>query len=330
MTTTSYPAVGANGLNETEWSILFGDSDGIVEDYHSGGVEALHPTANGDLLTIGVGKVRVNGYVLSVDAAETLTIASAASSQTWYVAAVYDPALNVAQSDGTANPLGPIRLGATVGPPTLGGGKVAITLFRITRGAGQTLAAALTAALLPAAGGDLRSWVGPWVFVSAYFQDWTGFGPWPRGSRMVQFNRNGQGVIEESFRVASGSSLVWQSKDASTPVGFQLPSGLVSRDAAPSAPQYLRLPGNMIKLRGNIKRASGHLSTGSDVVLGTMDPGLRPPFTERFIVKAGPGDHFAEIRINTDGTTDGKVIMSDPGFTADWVEISGVYYRAEV
>lgn len=330
MTTTSYPAVGTNGLSENQWSVLFGDSDGIVEDYMTGGVAAFNPTTSGDLLSIGLGKVRVNGYILSIDAPESFTIATSTSTSTWFVSAVYDPTLNVARADGSADPAGPVRLTCTLGAPTLTGGKVAITLFRITRGVGQTLAAALTASLLPAAGGDLRSWVGPLVFVAAYVQDYTGFGPWPRGSRLIQYNRGGLGVVEESFRVPSGTSLVWSSKDFAPALAFPLPSDLVSRGSAPSTPQYLQLPGNMIKLRGNIKRSSGNLSTGSDVVLGTMPAGLRPLFTERFIVKAGPDDHFAEIRVNSDGTSDGKVIMSDPGFTCTWVELSGVYYRAEV
>jgi hypothetical protein len=163
MTTVSYPAVGNGGLNDAQWSILYGGEDGIYNDFTANGnafeLQLISASNIARILapTVPTGAtapvIKVNGYGLQVTANEDFTVPNPATTTTYSLYAQYDPALNVADGSGNANPLGPVRLLFSAGDPDTSGGKQSFVLYTIRRQPGQALSA-----ITPS---DYRQWVGP-------------------------------------------------------------------------------------------------------------------------------------------------------------------------
>src|SRR4051794_29329687 len=131
MPTISYPSYGNGGLTIDMWAKMYADADGIINDFHTNGVSALNLTLTGDIARIGPGTVQVNGYDMEVTGTTDLSAPAVVATTTYYITALYDPALNVAAADGSANPLGPVRLTITSGAPASGGGRSWCTQYRI-------------------------------------------------------------------------------------------------------------------------------------------------------------------------------------------------------
>lgn len=316
MSTTSFPAVGVGGLSGSQWSVMYGTEDGIVEDYHAGGVEACILTRSGDTATISAGKVKVNGYVLSIDSPTDLSLPTVTTTTTYYINAVYDDNLNV-EVAGTdnADPLGPCRLEVSAGPPAPSTSRTYYTLYTVTRAAGQ----ALTAATVD----DQRQWVA----AVRTARTRPPLGSIPRGTHLIVVNRAISKFEHWVMEVnTGGTGLGWVDLLNQGPFAFSMPSSLVSRDASPSAVQYFRFATCMVGMRGSVKRSSGsNLSTGSDVTLGTMPVGYRPGFTERFICKTSSAGGQVEVRVENTGA----VVLTDNNDSFTWVNLSPVMYRAE-
>lgn len=315
MTTTSYPAVGQNGLTETQWAVIFGDQDGIVQDYCPGGVTSCTMTRTGDIATIGVGKVKVNNYVLDITAAHDLSLPSVSVTTTYYIAVMYDPTLNVADGAGNADPNGPCRLVVTSGPPVTTGGKSYCTLYTVTRAPSQALTASTVL--------DCRIWQGPTLMLPALPTTApTGFGPFSRGTTLLVAPAGGGGLFKQYVMDLVGSALAWRPLTVITAIAFPASSGLVANSGAP---QFFPYAGCMIKCRGTLKRSSGTLSQSTtDITLGQFAAGFRPAFTERFPCKTGAGKNWIEVRVQPDGAV---VMTGETG--VDWIDLSPINFRAE-
>lgn len=310
MTTVSYPAVGKNGFTETAWAKYFGSRDGVVE----GGSTSLNLALidSGNICRIAAGSASVNGFRLDVTADHDLICPTTAG--TYYIGVLYDPALNVADGAGDADPDGPCQL---VLVPTVDttGGKAFLLLYSFSRASGQALSAVTVR--------DDRHWLGGTVdWANSMTNPPVGEVATPRGT--VRFAYDVRKLFVRTLN-ATGV-LAWLDLLNDGPFTFPSPSSLVSRDAAPSAVQYFRYAGCMVKLRGSLKRSSGsNLSTGNDVTLGTMPVGYRPAFTERFPCKTSGTGGQVEVRVENTGA----VVMTDNGDSFTWVNLSPVSYRAE-
>jgi hypothetical protein len=150
MTTISYPAKGTGGFTISQWTEVWEDSNGVINDYTGNSCSLTRNDAS-NLAQIGVGQVRVGGYILEITATHDLTVSTSAA--TYYIWACYDPALNVAGGGGAASAAGPCTLGISSGAPSTSGGKIYTLLYQIVRGASQALSAATVK--------DFRAWVGP-------------------------------------------------------------------------------------------------------------------------------------------------------------------------
>jgi hypothetical protein len=311
VTTVSYPAVGKNGFTETAWAKYFGSRDGVVEGFTT----SLNLTLldAGSICRVAAGSVMVNGFRLDVTSDHDLVCPTTAG--TYYIGVLYDPALNVADASGNASPDGPCQLILTSTVDTTGG-KTFVLLYSFTRSTGQALSAVAVA--------DQRHWLGSATI------DWTlaqGDPPvgdylMPRGT--VRLATDKRAIYLRTLNTAG--NLVWLDLLNDGPFPFPSPSSLVSRDSSPSAVQYFRYAGCMVKLRGSLKRSSGaNLSTGSDVTLGTMPVGWRPAFTERFICKTSSAGGQVEVKVENTGA----VVMTDNNDSFTWVNLSPVSYRAE-
>lgn len=319
MTTTSYPAVGDGGLGADAWAATFGSRDGIVEDYGgTPGAFAMTLLNATDEAQFSAGKISNNGYTLVVPDGERVSLpAPTSGSKTYYIGSLYDPALNVALA-GTdpplADPQGPCRLMAYDTTVDTSNGKRFLIQYQVTR-----TSAALTSATVQ----DRRRWVGDSVIE---YDDGVGSdsfpaneGTYPRGTLRIGTNR----FLLRTVHPTNGT-LSWIDPLLSGPFAFPAPSGLISRDAAPSAPQYLRYAGSMVSCRGTLKRATGaNLSTGSNVILGTMPVGYRPPFGCRFTCATSSG--WAVVAVGSDGV----VTMNNPPTSCTWIDLSAITFRAE-
>lgn len=321
MTTTSYPSVGKGGLTSAQWSVLYGAEDGIVEDYHLGAAPnyaACELVRGSDQVTITPGKVKVNGYILDISTAEVLACPPATA--TYYVGVMYDENLNVpvANTDPPqANPLGPCRLRIDVGPPTVGANQAYVLLWTVSRVSGQALSVATVT--------SYRQWRGPLITMERKpaADAVVGFGPFPRGTRLVQSDL-GQELVRVPNPTAigavpAGTVLTWVNRDFTVPLPFPALSSLVSRDAPPSRPEYFFTPGGIVRCRGSLKRADGKNFSGT---IGIFAEGARPAFDERFICKVSGSGGQVEIWVNRLG-----VVSMGP--ESSWVNLSGVSFRAE-
>lgn len=311
MATNSYPAVGTGGFTDAQWATMLGSRDGIIEDY-TGDACALTRNNATDMCTVQPGKVSVNGYVLDITAAHDLYCAPVTGAAVqYYIVAKYDPALNVADGDGTRSDLGPCRLLITTSTPSTAG-EGYVTLYRITRSPSQVLSAAQLE--------DVRKWIGPSVEQVTYST--IGLSTYPRGTRLLITGTN-----EDWIRTTNGAGgLTWKSVNTAPVAALPTPGSLV---AYGQPAQMFKFSGGMVGLQGTLTRSSGaNLSTGADVILGTLPAGYRPGGTRNFIVRISGGTagyQAGNVRIGTDGV----ITMTDPPATAVWIDLSGIVFRAE-
>lgn len=319
MTTNSFPAVGTGGLTDSQWSTMYGSRDGIIEDY-VGNALSLSRLNTTNICQVAPGKMAINGYTLDVTAAHDLYCAPVVTGQpavTYYIVGMYDPALNVADGGGARSATGPCQLLITTGNPDTSGGKVYVLLYKLIRTANQLLAAAALT--------EYRRWIGPVVSQPDYPSDApTGFGPFPRGTMMIQTDTDGVlGSVTISVRTVNdaGSALLWQSLTRPPGVEFESHQALVALDA----PAEVVLEGSWVNLRGTLRRSSGtNLATGATVVLGTLPVGLRPGRTRRFSCLASP-NNYAGVYV----ALDGEVGMYDPPGTptVDYISLDNIRFR---
>ena len=317
MTRRSYPAAGNNGMDVGDWSGFWPGEDGIIGTGYgsAGGNATITRIDSGNIARFGTMRVRVGGYIFEVTGTEDLVIPTAAGD--YHIWVRYEPLINIEDPDThEANPAGPCSLGYSLGDPPTSAGQQYVLLYRIVRASGQALSAAPMY--------SYRQWVTPGgVMVEGIqpeFFDVTppvGLGPWARGTRL--FDR----TTHESWvrGPRDGGGYEWESLDY-TYYTFPAPSALVALDAPA---QYYR-KGNHIFLQGTLKRSSGaSLSTGNDVILGTMPAGHRPDRIKRFACYAGSG-HVVGVKVEAAGT----VTMYDPpsyiGSVA-WIDLSTIHYE---
>jgi hypothetical protein len=322
LATNSYPAVGTEGLVETQWPYVAALGNGIVEDYHTGGIAAFPMSLNNttNVATIGLGKARVDGYIGEVTAPQDLSVPAVGSTTTYTIAWQYDPALNVADGDASRSDLGPMRLICQAGALDTTGGKQYLVLYTITRASSQALTAATQV--------DYRRWVGPVFSMPDYFSTAPSVG-WldgvPRGSLLFQTNADGgAGTNNISHRGlnAAGTALTWISFFAETPIAFPHPAALVAYDT----PAEMWKTGTTVNARGTLRRSSGsNVSTGSNVILGTFPVGWRPAKMQRFILCALGGDGYCRVTLGTDGV----LTMSPDPASVPIVALDGLTFRAE-
>lgn len=316
-TTTSYPAVGVGGLNETEWAEMNNAPDGIVEDYagNAFGLSRLTNVARITPATTGATLCRVNGYQLKISGNEDLTCAAVTTgSKTYIIAVQYDPALNVADGSGNATALGPCRLIITDAALDTTGGKKYFVLYSFVRSAGQAMTDVTIA--------DHRKWSGPII-------EWStaqgnppagGEANFPRGS--VRWDANREAFLIRTMK-DDQSALEWRLWQPTDPLPFPAPGALVALDA----PAEMWKNGNVVHLRGTLRRSSGaNLNTGAEVVLGTLPVGWRPVRIHRFAC-LGSGPNFLGVKV----TSDGVVTMYDPvgSVSVAYVQLDTISFRAE-
>lgn len=215
MTTVSYPTRGTGGLDVADWTEHLQAGDGIVNDLTGTACSITRVDAS-NLAQIGVGQIRVGGYILEITATHDLTVSTSAA--TYYIWAKYDPAANAPDGGGAGTAAGPCSLGISSGAPSTAGGVIYTLLYQIVRGASQ----ALTAATLK----DYRVWVGPTIHIPtattlpAELQTdpegpVTGFGPYPVGATLHH-------GITEYVHVKSTSGLKWEATTTTTTPNQQL------------------------------------------------------------------------------------------------------------
>lgn len=276
MTTVSYPAVGDEGYSADQWQAQFGSFDGIIDD--QGGAFSVTVNDGANTLTVAPGKVQVAGYVLEVTVAEVLTVSTAAA--TYWVVAKYDPALNVADGGGDADPLGPCRLQLVSGTPSTSGGKAYVTICKFTRVTSQLLSDAF------AGREDRRFRNSP---------QWQGFElqsntrgyleTRPIGARFHEQSTGNDYVYE---RIPGDTDPSWRNVSRPVSQALPCPASLVAQDAAPT---FLTYPDGHIQGKGTLKRSSGSpLNNGSDVKLATFAVGARPAGYRRVVFFATYAD----------------------------------------
>jgi hypothetical protein len=311
MTTTSYPAVGDDGFDEDEWSSYFAGEDGIMNDF-SGTSLVLTRINVGEIARYSPGKVRIGGYILDVTADHDLTVDTAAA--TYYTWACYDPALNVADGGGDADPDGPCYLGISSGLPSTAGGKQYVIIDKIVRAASQALTATTRT--------GYRRFVSTAVEMALARPIEACESDYPRGT--VRYDKTSNQLYVRTTNAAS-DGLEWVAvggDSTSAAIAFPASAGLVAFDVAP---QYIK-EGNWVHLRGNLKRAAGgNLNTGSTVILGTLPDGSRPLAAHRFMCQGGAGGMAVGVSV----TPTGSVTMSDPYSTvnATYISLDGVSFR---
>lgn len=314
MTTTSYPAAGNNGLTIDQWPEAASIGDGIIEDYVGTACD-LDRLNSTDIARVHPGKVRVGGYVLDITAAEDLYCAPVVTGNpavTYYIAAMYDPALNVPDGSGNRSTLGPCRLIINAGAPSTAAGQEYTLLYTLTRTANQLIASTTKR--------NYRVWVGPQLEFDdeagspSVAESPVGFGPYPRGTTI--WNRASN--IRMRLTLGSGGTLQWQ---RAIPSASPLPlaSGFTALD---TDPQYL--PTNdagEVRLAGTVKRSNNNPIVGAaataDVRIATIPLTYAPARIKRFMVYGG-GQRAAFIKV----TSAGEVFVYAGGVSLDWVDLS--------
>lgn len=320
MATASWPAVGTGGFSEADWAKYFDSPDGVVEDTMAGGVKALELSRidASNTARIGIGKARLDGYILEVTANEDLSCPNPGSTTVYQILVKYNPTLNVAGGGGAADPLGPCRLVILTGTPPTASGETYLLLYTITRNAGQALSAATVV--------DYRRWIGHSIIWPAS-QSAAPVGSsnnYPRGTFRYD-STNDRAMIREIN--AAGTALVWKEIGVIAPVAFPMASGLSAVVATPPQPPlYYMSPGRIVHMQGTVRRANGtNLSTGSVVTLGTLPSGFRPDSDVAFAVRTA-GDILAFVVVNSSGAVDVRPSNGQPN--VGYVHLDGVSFRA--
>ena len=310
MATTSFPAVGTGGLTDVQWGVMYGAKDGIIEDY-TGTSCSLSRLNASNIARVSTGKVSVNGYVLDITSDEDLYCAPVVVPNppvTYHIAAMYDPALNVADGDLSRSDAGPCRLIISTGALDMSGGKAYTILYSLTRTSSQVLSDSEKV--------DRRRWTGPVVEFDVYQSVVSGTTAYPRGT--VRYEQSTSSTSIRTLNDA-GTALEWRSLSGGPDIPFPAPGALV----AYSAPATYYKANGRVYLTGTLKRSSGsNLSTGADVLLGTLPVGARPADSNRFLCHANAG-RAVGVRVFSDGT----VVMSDPDEANSFIDLSSISFR---
>ena len=317
MTTTSRPANGNGGFSDADWAVRFGAQDGIIEDYTG---HALDMTLlNSDEAQFTDAKVSINGYTLSVFGSHRVGLpAPTSGSKTYYICAVFDPALNgtvpVTQPDGTvaqmATEAGPCRLVAFDGAVDTTGGKRSDVQYVVTR---------TSASLSSATVASRRRWIGVPVESPGGLPP---VGPatdgvYPRGSVLLTTGR----LYVRTLNSANPPVLDWIDPLASGPFSFPFKSGFTARAISGNKVQYRKRAG-MVMLSGDLQRSSGGIS--GDTIIGQLPPGFRPEtFVKAPCSVSGTG-YTCEVRVDPNG----DVTATDSGRSFSWINLSPVIFEA--
>lgn len=317
MTTTSRPANGVGGFSDADWADRFGGQDGIIEDYdgHSFDMTLLNGSNEAQFTAA---KISVNGYTLTVPAGERVSLpAPTSGSKTYYIGALYDPALNVpvpvTQPDGlvvqTATDEGPCQLVAYDTTVPNAGGKRFLIQYALTR-----TAAALTSAVVV----DRRRWVGVCIEYADGLPDASpgNEGRYPRGS----FRFAGSRILVVTIRPDGTQG--WVDPLKAGPFSFPFASGFIARNATGNKVTYSKRAG-LVKLKGDVQRSSGSIS--SEVTIGYLPAGYWPDAPERFPCKTSGAGGQCEVRVDP---SNGAVVVTDNGDTFSWINLSPVIFEA--
>jgi hypothetical protein len=319
MATSSWPAVGDGGLSDDQWLSGYAAEDGIINDFHTSGTAACSLTVNSTTneVTISPGQVRVSGYTLDVESNTVLSCPTVGSTTTYSIVAQYDPALNVADGSGDADPLGPVRLIITNTAVSTSGGKHNYTLYTGVRTVGQALSAVSWT--------DHRKWIGP-VMVGPNSTLNLTLTPVARGTLLIQTDAaSTTDLVNISVRTvnAGGTALEWQSLLCPPPVAFPVRATLVANEST-TPPEMVR-EGSWVNLRGTIRRSGGgNLNNGAPVILGDLPVGWRPT-TGRRIACMGSGPNFLAVNVGSDGI----VSMYDPPVNVTFIQLDGIRFRVQ-
>lgn len=318
MATTSFPAYGDGGLTIAHWSKAFNAQDGVINNF-DGTAWALTIISATNTARLGPGAVRVNGYILESDGDLDLSIPTGAGN--YYIAACYDPTLNVALGDGTANPLGPVRIVCSSALDT-SNGKTYTLMRRLTR---AVAAGAVTStSWLNSVGNVFTVPTMPTVKLT---NPEGALGGWdhPVGSICTALDTG------ERYQKVPGSTVgatYWRRDSIDGPYDFPNPNSLVSQAANEQARYYFTDNGAMVQFEGTLKRSSGaSLTNGADVGLGTMPVGARPVIQQRWpcTVKLAAGWDSLQVTVRPDGI----VSLYNPTGTlsVDYIDLSAISYR---
>jgi hypothetical protein len=318
MTTTSYPGFGNNGLTIGEWPEVASIGDGIIEDY-TGNACDLSRLNSTDICRVSPGKIRVAGYVLDITANEDLycpPVITGNPAITYYICAMYDPALNVADGSGNRPALGPCRLIISAGPPTTAGGQQYVLLYTLYRTANQLVAETTKT--------DYRRWIGPRVELDlesgfpSVADSPVGFGPFPRGT--TGWNRKSNISVRMTF--GSGGTLQWV---RTAPVETLLdPATGFTAQTGESGLRYIVTDQRWVSLAGTIRRSNGtnilSATSTSDVTIATVP--VAPATIRRFPIYTD-GQDLGWVKV----TASGVVSVYASGINIAWVDLSNVQYQ---
>lgn len=313
--TTSYPAVGNGGLTEVQWAEMWDSPDAVID--YTGTAFNLTVLTDAVRLTPGLGVV--NGYRLKTTGNIDLPSPAPGSGSLSYVVAImYDPALNVADGSGNADPSGPCRLIITDAALDTSTGQKYLVLYTFPRLAGQAMSSVTI--------NDNRHYSGPSVEWSTSQPGGGGEGAFPRGSLRWDPARNA--ILIRTLNQAR-TALEWKRYGPGDTVAFAAAGGLV----AFGSPAEYYVDGADVQLLGSLKRSSNAvLSTGNDVILGTMPStsawgDLRPSRTTAYVCY-GRTSTGVRIGVPVRVGPDGKVIMEPTPTNVQFVDISCIRYRA--
>lgn len=319
MTVRSYPSAGLGGLTEDQWRTMFGANDGIVTDY-AGTAFSLTLINAGSIARIAAGRASLDGYIYETDASVDLVLAvPGTGTATYRIAVQYDPTLNIPDGSGDASAAGPCQLNVwnTALPST--SGESYLLFYKIVVTAGQLLTQAVVT--------DYRVWLGPALYMNKLpTASETGFGRYPKGAHIWESSSNLLGV--SSAGVSGSTSLpTFDSILAPAVHAFPAAGNLVAADT----PAVYYKAGPRVNLMGTLKRPTGNLSNGNDVILGTLPAGYRPKALLRFCCSGGsPGGLHVTGHVKVIET--GQVALydvntGDPGL--NWIDLSGVSFRID-
>jgi hypothetical protein len=319
MATISYPAYGNGGLTVDQWSRMNTASDGVINNF-DGNAWPLTIISATNTARLGAGTVRVNGYVLENDGDLDLAIPTAAG--TYYIAACYDPTLNVAQTDGTANPSGPVRIVLQSALDT-SNGKTYTLMRRLTR---ATAGGPVTALSWINSVGSVFSV--PQMPTAKLTNPEGGLGGWdhPVGSQCLD-----RTTWEWYDKVPTGTpgQTRWRPRSVDGPYPFPAQGTLVAAAANEPATYTIQNNGAVVSFEGTLKRSNGaSLSNGADVGLGVMPQALWPATQGRWSCVGKMPSRWATVQVTVG--SDGVVALYDPvGFEIDWVDLSAISYRVK-
>lgn len=305
MTQTSYPIVNVNH-SASQWRTAQDIGDGIVDDL-TGTAYGLTVTGS-DTLTISPGRLRVDGIVHDITAAETVTLAAVSTPTTYLIGVKVD----FSQEQSAAQM---ILVAEVKGSTTAR----IIPLWEVDRSASTVLSASPVR--------DLRAW--------ASEQVWAGtLAAAPADAPCGAVLRTSEGTLVR--RPVSGV-MAWATLDATPPTG--LTYGVGWEAYSPNPAKAARTADGRIVLSGLAIRTANApgitLYASNTFLVATLPQGVRPS-TTRFLLA-----HSAQGTVGVLVYPDGRVLLrsASPGTSATlpipagsiertWVSFDGLILEA--